>query len=327
MDGPVPDLAQNLSVLTVASQLGEALDNAIAARVPNIRIIALPRGFPATIPDDAEVLFAFPTHGLRERAPIPKPPAWPHRLRWIQLVSAGADGYPAWLFEGVTVSCARGPSAEPMAEFTIAAIFAAAKSMPDLWVHDLASWRPRNLGSVAGATLGIYGFGAIGRAIAAKAVALGMRVLVVRASDTAIDMEGAERVADIAALAAVSDHLVLAAPNTDSTRGVVDRALLERAKPGLHLINVARGAIVDTDALIPALDGGQLGRVTLDTTDPEPLPANHPLYTHKKAFISPHTSMMTPGVLETLAEKLAGNLARFRAGLTPTDLVDTQRGY
>jgi phosphoglycerate dehydrogenase-like enzyme len=313
--------------LTAASQLGDALDAAIAARAPDLRILPLPRGFPAAIDETAEILFAAPTHGLRERPPIPKPPGWPHRLRWIQLVSAGADGYPEWLFDGPPVSCARGPSAGPIAEYVLAAIFAAAKSVPDIWVHDAASWRMRPLGSVAGSTLGIVGFGAVGRAIAAKAVALDMRVLVVRASDAPIDMPGVARAESLAALIAVSDHLVLAAPNTASTRGLIDAALLQRAKPGLHLINIARGALVQTEALVPALDAGLLGRVTLDTTTPEPLPDGHPLYGHRLAFISPHISMMANGVLDTLADKLAGNLARFRSGEAPTDIVDARRGY
>jgi phosphoglycerate dehydrogenase-like enzyme len=273
------------------------------------------------------VLFAAPVHGLRERAPIPRPTAWPHGLRWVHLVSAGADGYPAWLFDGVPVSCARGPSAAPMAEYAIAAIFAAAKSLPDLWVNDPLFWRPRQLGSVAGSTLGIFGFGAVGRAIAVKALALGMRVVAVRASNAAMGMEGVERGSSLAPLMEIADHLVLAAPNTDATRRLEDTAMLARAKPGLHLINIARGAIVDTEALLPALESGLLSRVTLDTTDPEPLPAGHALYRHKRAFISPHISMMTSAVLDTLADKLAVNLTRFRAGQTPTDLVDPQRGY
>jgi phosphoglycerate dehydrogenase-like enzyme len=316
-----------LALNAIASQLGEVLDAALLKRAPDIRIVSLPRGFPAEIPDEATVLFAAPVHGLRERAPIPRPAAWPHRLRWIQLVSAGADGYPDWLFDGVPVSCARGPAGEPMAEYTLAAIFAAAKFLPDLWVRDAASWRMRQLGTVAGATLGIFGFGAVGRAIAAKALALGMRVVAVRGTDAKLGMEGVQQETSLAALLEISDHLVLAAPNTAATRGLLDAAMLARAKPGLHLINVARGAIVDTEALLPALESGLLSRVTLDTTDPEPLPPGHPLYTHPRAFLSAHISMLTPAVMETLTDKLAANLARFRAGQTPTDIVDPRRGY
>jgi phosphoglycerate dehydrogenase-like enzyme len=185
----------------------------------------------------------------------------------------------------------------------------------------------RQLGTVAGATLGIFGFGAVGRAIAAKALAIGMRVVAVRGSDAPLGMEGVEQETSLAALVAISDHLVLAAPNTGATRRLLDAAVLARAKPGLHLINIARGAIVDTEALPPALESGLLSRVTLDTTDPEPLPPGHPLYTHPRAFLSAHISMLTPAVMETLTDKLAANLARFCAGETPTDLVDPRRGY
>jgi phosphoglycerate dehydrogenase-like enzyme len=120
--------------LKIASQLGPVLDNAISARVPDVEIVPIPRGIPSAVPAEADALFAAPIHGL-QRFGIPRPPDWPRRLRWVQLISAGSDGYPSWLFDGPVVTCARGPSAAPIAEYVIAAIFAAAKKLPDLFVH------------------------------------------------------------------------------------------------------------------------------------------------------------------------------------------------
>jgi phosphoglycerate dehydrogenase-like enzyme len=312
--------------MLIASQLGAELDGAIAVRAPDVRIVPIARGVPQGVPAEAEALFAAPIHGL-QRASIARPAGWPHGLRWIQLISVGADGYPPWLFDGPVVTCARGPSAEPIAEYVIGAIFAAAKGFPDLFVRNHADWRQCRLGRVAGSTLGIVGFGAIGQAIAQKALALGMRVVAQRRTEAPISMAGVERAASLAEMIGRADHLVLALPSTELTRQLINRESLAGAKPGLHLINIARGALVETAALIPALDSGKLSRVTLDTTDPEPLPADHPLYTHPGVFLTPHSSMSTPEVISTLADKLADNLARYRGGGTLADIVDPDRGY
>ncbi|MEJ0047905.1 MAG: hypothetical protein WDN04_18620 [Rhodospirillales bacterium] len=120
---------------TIASQLGATLDSAIIARVGDVRIVPIPRGIPQDIPPEAVALFATPTHGLKQRGAIERPAGWPHGLQWVQLISAGADGYPTWLFDGPVVTCARGPSAAPIAEYVIGAIFAAAKNFPELWIR------------------------------------------------------------------------------------------------------------------------------------------------------------------------------------------------
>ena len=92
-------------------------------------------------------------------------------------------------------------------------------------------------------------------------------------------------------------------------------------KRGLHLINIGRGALIDQDALLSALDAGAIARATLDVTDPEPLPAGHPLYAHPKVRISPHTSAISSYIREALIEKVKRNLARFEAGQDPEDLI------
>jgi phosphoglycerate dehydrogenase-like enzyme len=312
--------------LRVASQLGPKLDDAVIARVPDVEIIAIPRGIPSAVPAEADALFAAPIHGL-QRCGSPRPEHWPRRLRWVQLISAGADGYPSWIFDGPVVTCARGPSASPIAEYVIGAVFAAAKRFPDQFVRRREDWRQASLARVAGSTLGIVGFGAIGQAIARKALALDLSVVALRRSDTPLGIAGVDRAADIAELLARSDHLVLAAPATDATRNLINRGSLSAAKPGLHLINIARGTLVETEAIIPALEQGLLSRVTLDTTEPEPLPAGHPLYSHPGAFLTPHSAMSTPEVIGRLADKLAENLHRFRDGIDLADVVDPARGY
>ena len=116
-------------------------------------------------------------------------------------------------------------------------------------------------------------------------------------------------------------------PATAETRGLIGARLLARAKPNAHLINVARGSVVDQEALIAALDAGQLDFATLDVTEPEPLPEGHPLYTHPRVRLTPHVSSNYLLVRHRLSEKVADDLGRFARGEAPNDIVDPARGY
>ena len=238
----------------------------------------------------------------------------------------GIDFYPDWLFEGPVVTSARGSSAVALAEFALAAMLAAAKRLPDIWIDGPERWTPTPLTLIEGQTLGLVGFGSIGEALAPRARALGMEVLAARRSDRPITAPGVERV-DLATLFARSDHVVLAAPATAQTEHLVNAALLAHAKPGLHLINVARGALIDDDALLAALDDGRVSQASLDVTHPEPLPAGHRYYSHPRVRLSPHTSVHTPQTRINLAAKFAENLDRYRQGAPLADVVDPSRGY
>jgi phosphoglycerate dehydrogenase-like enzyme len=312
--------------LVVASQLPEEINGAVAAGLGDVDILTLPAGTPDSWPDKVEVFVAAPFRQAGGPMP-PRPPGWPFNLKWIQLISVGIDFYPPWLFDGPQVTSARGTSALALAEFALAALFAGAKRFPDIWIDRAAEWHHSRLGMVEGGTLGILGFGSLGRALAPRARALGLKVLAVRHSPGALNEEGVERAASVADLFERSDHLVLAAPATAETRHLVNRQVLVRAKPGLHLINVARGALIDDNALLDALDSGRIGRATLDVTDPEPLPEQHPFYRHPKIFLSPHTSVITPDTYQNLAAKLTDNLIRYRSGAPLLDLVDRRKGY
>lgn len=316
-----------MSRLVIASQLNDAFNATLAEHVADAEILALPPGPPTHLPEDARVLVAAPFRKAGGALPPAPPPGWPFDLRWVQLVSVGIDFYPAWLFEGPVVTSARGSSAVALAEFALASIFAAAKRLPDIWIDRADHWSPSPLAIVEGQTLGIVGFGSIGEALAPRARALGLKVLAVRKSDRPITVPGVERAVDVGVLFERSDHVVLAAPATAETDRLVDRAVLARAKPGLHLINIARGALIDDEALLEALDSGRLSLASLDVTHPEPLPAGHPFYTHPRVRLSPHTSVHTPQTRINLAAKFADNLRRFRQGAPLDDVVDLGRGY
>jgi phosphoglycerate dehydrogenase-like enzyme len=120
---------------------------------------------------------------------------------------------------------------------------------------------------------------------------------------------------------------LLALPATDATHWLIDASLLAHAKPTAHLINVARGSVLDQDALMTALDSGRLGFATLDVTEPEPLPADHRLWGHPRVRLTPHVSSNYTVVRHVLFQKVSNDLARFVRGETPSDVVDAAAGY
>ncbi len=307
----------------VASQLPALFNEALAASTQAAEIVSVAPGS-AGLAHGPEVLIAAPFRRPGDAFPV-RPRGWPFDLRWIQLVSVGIDFYPDWLFEGPVVTTARGASAIALAEFALAAILAEAKHLPDIWIRDRKDWVAKPLATVAGTTLGLIGFGAIGEALAPRGQALGMRVIATRRSDLPL-AAGVER-ADPAAIFAQADHVVLAAPATAQTERMIDAKLLSLAKPNLHLINIARGILIDDDALLTALDEGRVGRATLDVTYPEPLTAGHRYYTHPRVRLSPHTSVHTTETRRNLSLSFAANLDRFRRGQPLDGVVDRARGY
>jgi phosphoglycerate dehydrogenase-like enzyme len=319
-----------MSRIVIASQLEAPFNQALAAQLrerhPGAQVIGVPPGVPSDLPPEVNILLGRPINVRGYQAPDTPPPGWPYGLQWVQLTSSGIDFYPRWLFDGPAVTTARGSASGPIAEFALASIFAAAKHLPDIWVHD-ATWNFTALTPVQGTTLGILGFGSIGQSLARKALALGLNVVALRQSQAPFEVEGVQAARDIHELFARADHLVIAAPLTPASRHLVDRDVLASAKPGLHLINIARGGLLDQAALLEALDSGQVGLASLDVTEPEPLPAGHPLYHHPKVRLSPHTSAISTHSGEAIAAIFLDNLERFLTEQPLINLADPTRGY
>lgn len=311
--------------LIVASQFDPKV-NALLAQRTGLAVRDVAPGPLTELPPGADVLFALPAPKGQTLKETPAPTGWSD-IRWVQLASVGIDYYPDWLFDGPVVTSARGTASVAIAEYVLAAIFAAAKRIPEIWLDQAADWRRIQLGLVQGSTLGLYGFGSIGQALARRALALGLRVVALRRSDAPFEVAGVERVTTLEQLVASSDHLVLAAPSTPETRHAISRATLAHARPGLHLINIARGNLVDHQALLDALNEGRIALATLDVTDPEPLPAGHAFYGHPRVRLSPHISPSTEQIVPALIDKFVLNLDRYRRGQPLADVVDTARGY
>lgn len=308
--------------LPVYSQWGEAVEARLREALPGRSIHNVARGIPSAWPTAEPHIFLAAPMGAATGSPTP--PGF-EGTRWVQLASVGLDSYPRWLFDAPLVSAASGTSSEVIAEFALACILAANKRLPERWIHDAADWRLSATPPLRGSMLGLVGLGGIGQALAAKAIALRLKVQAVRRRAGLAAPAGVTLVSTLEELLATSDHVVLAAPATADTRHLIDGRALAHAKPGLHLVNVARGSLVDQDALLTALDQGRLGRASLDVTEPEPLPAGHPFYTHPKVYLSPHTSAISPLQQQELATRFLENLARFEKGEPLIDTVDAER--
>ena len=282
---------------------------------------------------DAEVLLTGPRNGWKA-APQQAPEGWPGRLRWVHLASAGVDFFPSWLFHVPQVTCSRGVAADPIAEYVLSAMLEQVKQLNGrqvkhrmVWSREFDRALARPLGTLKGQTLGLLGYGAIGQAVAHRAQAFGMRILALRRSGQRIDAEGVTSVASLRELLENSDHLVLALPITGETRHLINADSLSHAKPGLHLINIARGGLVDHDALRAALDRGALAAATLDVTEPEPPSHEHWLYLHPRVRLTPHISWSASDGPAATTLKFQHNLARYLKGQALVDRVDPAKGY
>jgi len=140
-------------------------------------------------------------------------------------------------------------------------------------------------------------------------------------------LEGVTVAASLEEMLGQADHLVLAAASTERTRHLLDAETLALTRPGVHVVNVARGSLVDQDALLAALDSGQVGMASLDVTEPEPLPEGHPLYAHPRVRLSPHVSGNSPAGNAQVLDLFVQNLRRHVDGQPLEGVVDPREGY
>ena len=215
---------------------------------------------------------------------------------------------------GVVVTNAAGVHGPNIGEYVVGAILAFTRDFPGFWrKQQRREWNPHQVFELKGSTVTVVGLGAIGRAVVERLQGFDVRTIGVRytpekggPTDEVIGFDGA---AFHDALAR-TDYLVLACPLTDTTEGLIDAAAFETLPPEAVLVNIARGAIVDTDALLDAVQNNAVRGATLDVTDPEPLPADHDLWRQSDVFITPHNAGYTPRYYDRLADILVPNLER-----------------
>ncbi|RIK45181.1 MAG: D-glycerate dehydrogenase [Chloroflexi bacterium] len=253
------------------------------------------------------------------------------RVPTLRVVSNLAVGYdnidvPAATQRGVAVCTTPNVLTRTTAEFTIALLFAVARQIvPGALAArqgDWKTWYPmRFLGrDLLGATIGVVGLGRIGEEVASLAGALGMRVIY---TDDRITSQRFQRVA-LEDLLRESDIVTLHVPLLDSTRGLISDNQLAVMKPDAILLNTARGPVVDTDALLRALERGHLSGVGLDVTDPEPLPADHPLYRFERVTIVPHIASATHATRGKMSALAVENLIAALTGGEPPNCLNPE---
>jgi phosphoglycerate dehydrogenase-like enzyme len=247
--------------------------------------------------------------------------------RWVHVLQTGVDGFAFEVVDDKILTCSRGASSTAISEFVLAAMLAFVKQIPDIWINGADQWADRNLDQLSGRTLGLVGIGAIGVATAKRALAFDMEVVAYRRTGNPSPVDHVEIVSDIGDLLGVSDHLVIAAPATTATYHLIDSSAFASMRQGVHLVNISRGALIDQDALVEALDSGRVEMATLDVTDPEPLTEGHRLYSHPRARISPHLSWSSPETLRRSMELFEENFRLYQASQALSGLVDTEAGY
>lgn len=254
-------------------------------------------GLPEAMPADLEIVVTGIDGSLLDRA-ISAP-----GIRWVHSVSAGVEHLPLSRMaeRGILLTNSAGAYATAMAEYALAGMVMLARNLP-AWLEGQRERRWLDGDSFEGTVLrgkrlGIVGYGAVGREIAAVARALGMEVLATKRSPLFVSAEPLDRLlaaTELPELLATSDVIVLCASLNTSTRHVIGAAELDMMKPTAVLVNVARGGLVDEDALVQALHDGGLRGALLDVTTEEPLPPESPLWTAPNLYVTPHISGNTP---------------------------------
>jgi phosphoglycerate dehydrogenase-like enzyme len=259
--------------------------------------------------------FGVPASHMPVLAKLPK-------LRLIQLMSAGAENAIPYVPPGVILCNARGAHDPAVAEWIMAVILAEARQLPRfIAAQQAGAWRPAASQPLAGQTVLIVGYGSIGQAVERLLTPFG--VTVERVARHA--RSGVSSIDDVDAALPRADIVILLVPVTPATIGLVDARFLGLMRDHALLVNAARGSIVDTAALLAELSSGRL-RAALDVTDPEPLPAGHPLWSAPGLLLTPHVAGATTDAIPRALAIVKDQLARYAAGEPLRDVVGAQ-GY
>ena len=260
-------------------------------------------------------------------------------LRWVHSAAAGVSASVASLVggQGLAFTNSAGVHAEPMAEWAVGAVLYFLRGIDrqvraqaaGRWAKDELTQLPVATRELAGSAAAVFGLGGVGSAVARRLAALGAAVRAVRrrperGGPEGVAVVGPDRLAEALAGA---DVLVVTAPLTDGTRGVLGEAALARLAPGAVVVHLSRGKVLDEAALLAALASGQVGAAALDVFPVEPLPAGHPFWTHPRVLVCPHVSAVSPRFWDRELELVLDNWTRYREGRALRNLVDLVAGY
>lgn len=258
----------------------------------------------------------------------------PHLL-WVHSRSVGLERtlFPELKESPVPLTNGVGVFSASLGEFVLGAILYFAKDFRRMIRNQMAGvWEAFDVSWVSGQTVGIIGYGDIGRGIAERVRALGMTVLAVRrhaGTSQSADPLVAQTYTPERRLEMISrcDYVVVAAPLTSETRGMIGEAEFAAMKPTAVVINVGRGPVINEEAMVRALSSGRIAGAALDVFDHEPLPAGHPFYKLENVLLSPHCADHTPDWLDNAMKFFIEQYERFRKGEPLLNVVDKKLGY
>lgn len=261
---------------------------------------------------------------------------WPQfsQLQWVHSLWAGLEAtlFPELAESPIVLTNGRGVFARSLGEFALAGMLHFAKNLSRMKAQQAdRRWEPFDIEELHGRTLGIVGYGGIGRAAAERARAFGMTILALRrhpekcADDPLVDQAYAPE--QLHTLLAASDYILAAAPLTPETRGLLGKTAFAAMKPSAVLINLGRGPVVDEEQLVRALREHRIRGAVLDVFDTEPLPASHPLWSLDNVLLSPHTADHTGTWLQEAMQVFLENYRRFTASEPLLNVSDKRLGY
>jgi len=252
-------------------------------------------------------------------------------LRWIQTTGAGADQLMPFenIPPGIVLTNAAGINEDMMADFTIALVLALQLNLKRYMDQQRArQWKRVQAEELTGKTLAVIGLGRIGKGVARRAKAMGMRV--VGTSRSAVAVADADAVFPAEHLPAVleqADYVALTVPLAPATAHLIDQKALEAMRPTAYLINVSRGRVVDEGALVEALRSGRIAGAALDVFEEEPLPADSPLWGYENVILTPHVGGDLKGFSDRSVKLFCENIGRYLRGEPLVNQVDLARGY
>jgi phosphoglycerate dehydrogenase-like enzyme len=291
----------------------------VRERFPEVEVVEVP--LEGHVDVDGDALLVVPTlaTNVAELAP---------RVQWLHAIGTGVGELPDEAFAVPLVTCGRGYGITPIAEFVLAVMLAFEKKLPEVWEHDgPESWHSPLLGGLAGRTVGLIGLGGIAEGVARRALAFDMDVVAFRRRDLPPPFPEVRMVRSLEELLPQCDHLVIAVSMTAHTRHLLNADAFALVRPGVHLVNVSRGGIVDQEALREALDDGRVAVASLDAVDPEPLPPGHWMYTHPQVRLSSHISWSSYAGQASFVDLFLENLRRYVAGEPLNGVVDPVERY